>query len=71
MPAEMVTITATEAEANLIKRVRALGVGEHLMIVGIDKDSLVTVTVMAQGKRESIRPKPRGVMEPVKPLAQT
>lgn len=47
----------TPAEDNLVKRVRVLEPGEHLAVISVDKNGLVTITFMAVGKREQLRPK--------------
>lgn len=51
----------TQAEANLVKRLRALTAGSHLAILDIEREGLDSVTILAGGKRERLR-RPKGAL---------
>ena len=44
------------SEANLVRRVRSLAPGTHLVAITVDAHGLEGAAVLAQGKSERLRP---------------
>ena len=49
-----IIMEVTQAEADLLKRVRSLTAGSHLAILDISRQGLDSITIMGTGKRERL-----------------